>query len=80
MQHKAARGFNGTAAQHRRFKILLFILVDGWNLIVGSLMTSVVAGGVGDGSELSRAGPAGHWAETGLLETVWSAGAAVGLC
>lgn len=62
------------------FKILLFILVDGWNLIVGSLMTSVVAGGVGDGSELSRAGPAGHWAETGLLETVWSAGAAVGLC
>jgi hypothetical protein len=26
------------------FKILLFILVDGWTLVVGSLMTSFVTG------------------------------------
>jgi flagellar biosynthetic protein FliP len=27
------------------FKLLLFVLVDGWNLIVGSLMTSLVQPG-----------------------------------
>jgi flagellar biosynthesis protein FliP len=29
------------------FKLLLFVLVDGWQLVVGSLMTSFVTGGSG---------------------------------
>ncbi len=29
------------------FKLLLFVLVDGWQLVVGSLMTSFVTGGAG---------------------------------